>query len=53
MSLAFNYYNDPVLPWTDTRNDERFSHILKRVLLTFIVIGLIIPWLPSPEAEKK
>jgi TonB family protein len=23
------------------------------VLLTFIVIGLIIPWLPSPEAEKK
>lgn len=53
MSLAFNYYNDPVLPWTDTRNDERFSRILKRVLLTFIVIGLIIPWLPSPEAEKK
>ena len=53
MSLAFNYYNDPVLPWTDTRNDERFSRILKRVLITFIIIGLIIPWLPSPETEKK
>ena len=54
MSTAFNYYqHDPVLPWTDTRNDERFSRTLKWVLLTFIVIGLIIPWLPSPEAEKK
>jgi len=53
MSLAFNYYNDPVLPWTNTRNDERFSRILKWVLLSFIVLGLIIPWLPSPEAEKK
>ena len=53
MSLAFNYYSDPVLPWTDTRNDERFSRILKWVLLSFIAIGLIIPWLPSPEAEKK
>ena len=53
MALAFNYYNDPVLPWTDTRNDERFSRILKWMLLTFIIIGLIIPWLPSPEAEKR
>ena len=53
MSLAFNYYCDPVLPWTNTRNDKRFSRILKWVLLTFIVIGLIIPWLPSPETEKR
>ena len=53
MSVAFNYYNDPVLPWTDTRNDDRFSRIVKWVLLTFIVVGLIIPFLPSPEAEKR
>lgn len=54
MSTAFNYYqHDPVLPWTNTRNDERFSRTLKWVLLTFIVVGLIIPWLPSPEAEKR
>ena len=53
MALAFNYYSDPVLPWTNTRNDDRFSRILKWMLLTFIVIGLIVPWLPSPEAEKR
>lgn len=53
MALAFNYYSDPVLPWTNTRNDDRFSRILKWMLLTFIVVGLIVPWLPSPEAEKR
>ena len=53
MSVSFNYYNDPVLPWTSTRNDERFLRITKWVLIIFIAIGIIIPWLPSPEAEKK
>lgn len=53
MSIAFNFYHDPVLPWTDTRNDERFSRIVKWMLLAFIVIGLIVPFLPSPEAEKR
>lgn len=53
MSAVFNYYHDPVLPWTDTRNDERYSRILKWMLLAFIVLGLVVPFLPSPEAEKK
>ena len=53
MSVAFNYYHDPVLPWTDTRNDERYSRILKWMLLAFIVLGLVVPFLPSPEADKK
>jgi len=53
MSLAFNYYVEPVFPWTSTRNDERFLRVVKWVLLTFILFGAIIPWLPSPEAEKK
>ena len=53
MSVSYNYYNDPVLPWTSTRNDERFIRITKWVLIIFISIGIIIPWLPSPEAEKK
>jgi TonB family protein len=51
--MSLNYYNDPVLPWTSTRNDERFLRITKWVLIIFITIGIIIPWLPSPEAEKK
>lgn len=53
MSFAFNYYVEPIFPWTSTRNDERFLRVVKWVLLTFILFGAIIPWLPSPEAEKK
>lgn len=53
MSTAFNYYYEPIFPWSSTRNDERFARIVKWILLTFIIFGLIIPWLPSPEVEKK
>ena len=53
MSNSFNYYNEPVFPWSSTRNDERFKRIVKWVLLSFIIFGLIVPWLPSPEVEKK
>lgn len=53
MSVAYNYYNDPVFPWSSTRNDERFIRLVKWILATFIIIGLIIPWLPSPEVETK
>lgn len=53
MSAAFNYYVEPIFPWTSTRNDERFLRLVKWVLLTFMLFGAIIPWLPSPEVEKK
>ena len=53
MPAGFNYFYEPVFPWSSTRNDERFIRIAKWVLILFIIIGLIIPWLPSPEAEKK
>lgn len=53
MSTAFSYYNEPVFPWSSTRNDERFLRLVKWVLLLFIIFGLIVPWLPSPEPEKK
>ena len=53
MSVAFDNFYEPVFPWSNTRNDERFLRIVKWVLILFIVIGLIIPWLPSPEAEQK
>lgn len=53
MSTSFNYYTEPVFPWSSTRNDERFIRLVKWVLFAFIIIGLIIPWLPSPEIETK
>lgn len=53
MSLSYNYYNEPVLPWTSTRNDERFLRITKRVFIIFLILSVIIPFLPVPETEKK
>ncbi len=54
MSSSFqSYYYDPVFPWTSTRNDERFFRLVKWILAIFIIFGLIVPWLPSPEVEKK
>jgi len=53
MSAAYNYYNEPMFPWSSTENDDSFKRILKWVLFTFILCGLIIPWLPSPEVEQK
>jgi TonB family protein len=55
MSASYSnyFYSEPVFPWSSTRNDERFKRIVKRVLIIFIIFSLIIPWLPSPEVEKK
>lgn len=53
MPTSFNYYYEPVFSWSSTRNDQRFMRIVKWVLLSFIIFGLIIPWLPSPEVDKK
>ena len=47
------YSTEPVLPWTDTRNDDRFKRIFRWVIIFFIVFGLIIPFLPVPETEQK
>lgn len=53
MSVAFNYYHEPVFPWSSTDNDDSFKKIVKRILIIFVIFGLIVPWLPSPEVEKK
>ena len=53
MSAAFNYYHEPIFPWSSTENDATFKKIVKRILIVFIIFGLIVPWLPSPEVEKK
>ena len=48
-----SFYNEPILPWSKTENDVRFNKVLKRSLLFFLLLILIIPFLPIPEIEKK
>jgi TonB family protein len=47
------FYNEYTLPWSKTENDFRFNKVLKRSLLFFLLLAFIIPFLPTPEVEKK
>lgn len=51
---AINYsWQDPVLPWSETDNDQRFRKILRLMLLISIIIGVLMPFLPAPKPEQK
>jgi TonB family protein len=53
MSAAYIPYRPAVLPWTMSADDERrFRRILKRVLIVCLLIGLILPWLPTPKEDR-
>ncbi len=49
MQLAANYrlYE---LPWSPTAEvDQRFRRVVRNTMLVFLVLGLVIPFLPVPE----
>jgi hypothetical protein len=47
-------FNDFVLPWEATRKeDERFRRILERLLLLFLLLSIVFPWLPLPYIEEE
>ena len=47
------YWQDPVLPWSETDNDQRFKKILRLSLIIAIILGVAIPFLPAPKPEQK
>ena len=51
MSTAVAYVNLYGLPWTPTRDRERFRRLL--VLCVFLVatLGALMPWLPVPQID--
>jgi TonB family protein len=46
-------WNEPFLPWVESENDRRFKRILLITVSIFMVFGLIMPFLPVPEPERK
>jgi len=48
----YQYAAEPLLPWSDTDNDQRFNKIAKQVFIVFIVFFVVIPFLPTPEIKK-
>ena len=54
MTTTAMLINDFVLPWEATRKeDERFRKTLKRLLLLFLLLAVVFPWLPLPEIERE
>jgi protein TonB len=51
IAMAFDDFG---LPWEATRKeDERFRRILKRLLLLFVLLSIVFPWLPIPHMERE
>ncbi|HTE41029.1 MAG TPA: AgmX/PglI C-terminal domain-containing protein [Steroidobacteraceae bacterium] len=51
--LMAPYYRLYELPWSPTEEVEaRFRRIVRNVIIFFLVIGLIIPFLPMPEKSQ-
>lgn len=46
-------WNEPFLPWVESENDRRFKRILLVCIIVFSIIGLIIPYLPTPKPVQK
>ncbi|MEN8106523.1 MAG: AgmX/PglI C-terminal domain-containing protein [Pseudomonadota bacterium] len=54
MTTTAMLLNDFVLPWEATRKEDvRFRKILKRLLLLFMLLAIVFPWLPLPEIERE
>lgn len=53
MATLNYYWNDPVLPWSETDNDQRFKKILRLMLIISIIISVIVPFLPVSKPEQK
>src|SRR5689334_23359307 len=44
------YYRQYDLPWSPKEEVEaRFRRVVRNALIIFFIIGLIIPWIPTPK----
>ncbi len=48
----YHYTAEPLLPWSDTDNDKRFNKVAQKVFVIFVVLFIVIPYLPTPEVKK-
>lgn len=48
----YQFASEPLLPWSDTDNDLRFNKIAKKVFIIFVILSVVIPYLPTPEIKK-
>lgn len=54
MFVNATYYHSPELPWTISEDEElRYRKILKRALLLFLLLAIIMPFLPTPQISRE
>lgn len=53
MATMNYYWHEPVLPWSETDNDQRFKKILRISLILSIIFGVAMPFLPAPKPEQR
>lgn len=46
-------WDEPFLPWVESQNDRRFKKLLFVFLTVSLVLGAIVPFLPTPEPVQK
>jgi TonB family protein len=51
--MGRNTWDEPFLPWVESANDRRFKKILLASIMVATILGLIVPFLPVPEPERK
>lgn len=51
---AIYFHHSAELPWSISEEDElRYRRILKRALLAFLVLALLLPFLPVPQIARE
>ncbi|VAW96870.1 Ferric siderophore transport system, periplasmic binding protein TonB [hydrothermal vent metagenome] len=48
----YKYASEPLLPWSDTDNDQRFNKIARIVFIVFFILFIVFPFLPQSEVKK-
>ena len=49
-----SYYASAALPWTVSEEDEqRFRTILRRLLILFVLLSVVMPFLPLPKVDRQ
>lgn len=48
-----SFYYDTAFPWYQSADDVKFRKTLRRSIIIFCILGIIVPFLPVPEIEKK
>lgn len=53
MSELVTYWREPILPWADTLHDRRFKKILIGSFVAFLIFGIIVPLISTPEIKQQ